>query len=272
MANGPPVVVILGLLFFHNLIAVANSSFPPVLEENVTIYGTEGKLTTPNFPNDYPNLAQIVYYLQAPPGYFIHLTFYTLRTEECCDRVTVYDSNLKDGAKILKELSGNGTGTVVESSGPSMTVLFSSDLLNTDIGFYAEFTTVLISYKYSASHVCPPAPFTATDSTDYVYGIETSPSWPYAYPNNALCNYWIGVPDGHKIKLTIESFWTEKCCDRLYIYDGIDQRATMLANLSGSYDDLPLHTLHSSSSRLYLQFSTDLINNGPGFSLLFERE
>ncbi|CAJ0961875.1 unnamed protein product, partial [Mesorhabditis belari] len=243
---------------------------PSITTRNVTLDGVSGYLTSPEFPNNYPDNFNIIYYILAPDGYFVHITFYTFHTEQCCDILRVYEGEEIDSKNLLRELSGNQTGIVVESQGNLMTLQFVTDLANSDIGFYATYQAVLGDTKFSPTRTCPPTPFNDYDSTNYTYGIDTTPAWPYPYTNNANCQYWLKVSTGRKIKLIIESFWTEKCCDFLYIYEGYDTRGPLLATLSGSYEELPQHTIMVETNVVFMVFSSDLENNGPGFSILFE--
>jgi hypothetical protein len=67
--------------------------------------------------------------------------------------------------------------------------------------------------------------------------------------------------------LTVNYFQTEPCCDILSVYDGADANSPSLANLSGDY--VQGKTYVSTTNRLFLQFTTDFINQEQGFSIAY---
>eukprot|EP00058_Branchiostoma_floridae_P019502 XP_002604992.1 hypothetical protein BRAFLDRAFT_241146 [Branchiostoma floridae] len=59
-------------------------------------------------------------------------------------------------------------------------------------------------------------------------GPVTSPNYPSYYGNHENCEWSITVPEGSVIRLTFDTFNTEKKFDPLSIYDGSDDSAPQL--------------------------------------------
>ncbi len=80
---------------------------------------------------------------------------------------------------------------------------------------------------------------------------------------------WIIEPEnGQPIKLYFDFFGTEQENDQLYIYDGADESAPLLARLDGSPDPDTLE-FNSSSGQLFLRFQSDGQNEALGFNALY---
>ena len=46
-------------------------------------------LSSPNFPENYPNNTNCTWTITAPPGQFVFINFEIFSTEECCDDLNV---------------------------------------------------------------------------------------------------------------------------------------------------------------------------------------
>jgi len=80
---------------------------------------------------------------------------------------------------------------------------------------------------------------------------------------------WLIQPEnGLPVKLYFEFFSTEVAYDALYIYDGIDDTAPLLARLNGSPDTDSLE-INSSSGNLFLRFLSDAQNQEQGFRAVY---
>jgi len=107
-----------------------------------------GKLTSPKFPNDYPNYVDEYTFLTAEDGEVMELRFDTIDIEgespECkYDSVSVYDT---DGGQLCKLCGRSRSRKVFRSSGRNMTVRFYSDWSGCKEGFIAHWKS---APKYS---------------------------------------------------------------------------------------------------------------------------
>ncbi|EYC13049.1 hypothetical protein Y032_0045g1238 [Ancylostoma ceylanicum] len=98
-------------------------------------------------------------------------------------------------------------------------------------------------------------------------GIIYSPGYPDDYENQINQYYTISVDPGYYIHLTLYDFETEACCDKLYIWDGVDITQSTIANVSG---DATGQTFSSSGSVMTLLFNTDITGRDRGFAIHYE--
>uniref|UniRef100_A0A914XB56 Uncharacterized protein n=1 Tax=Plectus sambesii TaxID=2011161 RepID=A0A914XB56_9BILA len=112
-----------------------------------------------------------------------------------------------------------------------------------------------------------PQPNNYTSTT----GVITSPSFPSSYPNNADCYYYISAPVGSAIQLNFTTFYTEACCDYLYVFDGPDFNSPLIKRFSGILSR-DWQVISSSSNHLTARFVTDQFTTELGFSAIFSRK
>ncbi|CAJ0591062.1 unnamed protein product [Cylicocyclus nassatus] len=98
-------------------------------------------------------------------------------------------------------------------------------------------------------------------------GIIYSPGYPDNYANQLDQFYTITVNPGYYIHLTLYDFKTEACCDKLYIWNGLDTSRPTIANISG---DATGQTFSSSGSVLTMLFNTDITGQDRGFAIQYE--
>ncbi|XP_078685509.1 CUB and sushi domain-containing protein 1-like [Branchiostoma floridae x Branchiostoma belcheri] len=94
-------------------------------------------------------------------------------------------------------------------------------------------------------------------------GPVTSPNYPGYYGNNENCEWSITVPEGSIIRLTFDSFDTEKGYDFLTIYDGASDNAAEMERLTG--DQPHISPIISTSNTLFLRFTSDKSFSYQGF-------
>ncbi|NXO15297.1 ENTK Enteropeptidase, partial [Oriolus oriolus] len=115
----------------------------------VELWDTNGTFSSANFPNDYPNLAYCVWYLNAENGKNIQLHFQVFDLESFNDVVEFRDGRGPDSL-LLGVYTGKGPLPDVFSTTNQMTVIFQTDDSSTGKGFLANFTT---GYHLSACTV-----------------------------------------------------------------------------------------------------------------------
>uniref|UniRef100_A0A4X2KCD8 Enteropeptidase n=1 Tax=Vombatus ursinus TaxID=29139 RepID=A0A4X2KCD8_VOMUR len=103
-----------------------------------------------NYPNNYPNQAFCVWYLNAEKGKNIQLHFEAFDLEDIADVVEVRDGG-DDNSLLLAVYTGLGPVKDVYSSTNQMTVVFITDTSINKRGFLANFTT---GYRLGMSEPC----------------------------------------------------------------------------------------------------------------------
>ncbi|XP_018412200.1 PREDICTED: enteropeptidase [Nanorana parkeri] len=121
----------------------------------VELSGTNGTFSSPMYPQNYPNLASCIWYLNAAAGDNIQLHFEVFDLENIYDVVEVRDGKGSDSL-LLAVYTGAIVLPDVFSTTNQMTVYFTSDSSATAKGFLANFTT---GYRLGM-----PAPCESTSS------------------------------------------------------------------------------------------------------------
>ncbi|ETN74017.1 CUB domain protein [Necator americanus] len=98
-------------------------------------------------------------------------------------------------------------------------------------------------------------------------GIIYSPGYPGDYGNQLNQYYVITVDQGYYIRLTLYDFETEACCDKLYMWNGVDTTQSTIANVSG---DATGQVFSSTGPVMMLLFSTDITGQDRGFAIHYE--
>uniref|UniRef100_A0AC34QUA4 CUB domain-containing protein n=1 Tax=Panagrolaimus sp. JU765 TaxID=591449 RepID=A0AC34QUA4_9BILA len=100
---------------------------------------TNGVISSPFYPNNYPNFIKCYYYISAELGSVVKFNFTYFDLESCCDFVTIHDSDYED-APILVQFGGpNATATkpsgVFYSSSRYALMTFTTDRIVSKTGF-----------------------------------------------------------------------------------------------------------------------------------------
>ncbi|XP_078494029.1 cubilin [Ciona intestinalis] len=214
---------------------------------------TSQPITSPNYPNNYPNNADCTWTITATDGMRVQLNLIRLSTERNYDYLTISS----DGTQLAR-ISGTYSNRIYTSIGNTLTLRFTSDRSVTRTGFNATFveyqhvattTTAALTCGYNA---------VATSTSQSI----TSPNYPNNYPNNADCTWTITANDGMGIKFNLHIFETE----RNYDYITVFSNGTQLARLSGSH----LKTTYIlSENSLNIRFTTDSSITRSGFNVTF---
>nr|XP_033468649.1 deleted in malignant brain tumors 1 protein isoform X2 [Epinephelus lanceolatus] len=103
--------------------------------------GRRGALASQNYPNPYPNSKTCIWYIRPSSG-IVELSFRALSIEyhPTCDydALFIFDGPYTS-SRLLGKLCGTNS-TIFRSTGPAMTLQFSTDRDTSSSGFYAEFT------------------------------------------------------------------------------------------------------------------------------------
>ncbi|XP_078493855.1 CUB domain-containing protein 2-like [Ciona intestinalis] len=220
---------------------------------NAVATSTSQPITSPNYPNNYPNNADCTWTITASDGMRVQLNLIRFSTERSYDYLIILS-----GVTQLAKLSGSYSNRIYLSNGKSLTLRFTSDSLFNMPGFNATF----IEYQYIVT--TPKATLlcgydaVATSTRQPI----TSPYYPNNYPNNADCTWTITASDGMRVQLNLIRFSTETSYD----YLTISSDGTQLARNSGTY----LNRIYTSiGNTLTLRFTSDRSVTRTGFNATF---
>ncbi|KAM7304642.1 uncharacterized protein ISCGN_014542 [Ixodes scapularis] len=260
------------------------------------ITGPHGRISSPNYPNIYPNSASCSWLIKTNPDFGISLEFndFELEKDNKCitDYVSVYDGN-DTSAPILGTYCGNTAPLPILSSSNQIYMVFVSDNEVQGKGFSATYTQVekdRVAKRGSEQSIYSHAE----------YGNQL-------YENNIDRHWVIKAPDGH-VRLRFIAFDIEahdscgfdyvkvfdggdesapllnifcgnqefndfelekdnKCItDYVSVYDGNDTSAPILGTYCGNTAPLPIL---SSSNQIYMVFVSDNEVQGKGFSATY---
>jgi hypothetical protein len=218
-----------------------------------------GDLFSPNFPQNYPNNANCTYMLTCPIGTKVTVIFELINLDFCCDHISLYEGpgiNSTNQIAQITESSNIYKYSTINSN--IMTVQFLSDENLVSQGFYAVFGT-----SDDAITQC------SSNNFSNLFGVIVSPDYPLEYPPNSNCSYLIGNGEPNTIVLlTINYFVTEKCCDELKIFDGINSSANLTESFLG---DIAAGTkIYSTGPYMFLLFTSDSNTQFQGYSIIYE--
>ncbi|XP_078494023.1 dorsal-ventral patterning tolloid-like protein 1 [Ciona intestinalis] len=216
---------------------------------------TSQPITSPGYPNNYPNNENCFWLITASDGMKIQLNLITFETELNADFLTISNGNTN-----LAKLSGSYSNKIIRSDDNSLNLRFTSDNSLTKSGFnatFVEYDPMIIETAVDGPSTCGTNLVATTTSQSI-----TSPNYPNNYPNNADCTWTITASDENKIQLTVEILLSEKYFDFLTISSG----NTQLARLSGVQTN---KVFTSIGNNLTVKFTSDQSITGYGFRATF---
>ncbi|XP_077162210.1 membrane frizzled-related protein isoform X1 [Paroedura picta] len=190
----------------------SNCSTKPSSECGGTLTSLGGQLSSPNHPQQYPNLQLCHWHISVPVGHVIHLQFhnFSLEPQKDClfDFVEVFDSSGMGRASVMGRFCGSDLPPLLTSSQHVMTVLFVADEGMVDDGFFATYQAHNATEK-----TCSPSEFTCRNGEC---------QW-----LELVCDGWLDCPDGSdednctdiaypSIESTCEPIVVEMCLDLSY--------------------------------------------------------
>ncbi|UMM39016.1 hypothetical protein L5515_016239 [Caenorhabditis briggsae] len=249
---------------------------------------SNGSISSPNFPEMYPNSKTCVWEIEAPEGYhiFINFTKFTvegMKTECAYDYVKIGDSE-----KLCGEYDKPLLFTTPRNR---VRIEFSSDSSVERDGFFANFIADFDECQNNnagCEHVCQNrlGSYVCTCNPGFILsedrhnckegscffevnapsGEINSPNYPNDYPKGQNCSWHFVTTPGHRLMLTFSIFQVEEHAqckyDAVSVFDGGDDSA----QLAGVFCGLtPPPLLLSSSNELYLTFSSDASVSRRGF-------
>ncbi|CAL1282886.1 unnamed protein product [Larinioides sclopetarius] len=219
---------------------------------------TRGFVASPRHPDRYPHSVTCSWYLKAPPGHIIRLTFSTFSLEpdsECqFDYVLIQDM---DGTSI-GQFCGNRKPPVLTSMDNALFVKFVTDSSVSREGFTA-------SYEFlDVKEACGGTYYRES-------GVIRSPGFPERYPHNAHCIWVLKGKLNRQIALNVTTFNLEEHNNCRYDYLEIRNGEYETSPLVGKYCGTNiLQIIKSHSNVLRLEFKTDNSQSGEGFEIYFD--
>ncbi|XP_074859501.1 CUB domain-containing protein 2 [Carettochelys insculpta] len=250
-------------ILFHSDKHVASRGFSAAYRKDVCgglLVGLSGVITSPDYPENYPNNAECRWIIRAVPNSVIKLAFvdFQMENNEGCnfDYVAIYDGPTMGDAH-LSHYCGTVKPPDIVSSTHELLVVFKSDFNIGGRGFKANFFSGECQEVYTA-----------------IKGNFSSPQYPNFYPNNIKCHWMIQLPPGYRIKvffldLALEgrNSLTDGCdYDHLAAFDGGAENASLLGKWCGREMVSPIT---SSGNKLLLVLHTDRNVANRGFSVAY---
>ncbi|XP_022083525.1 CUB and sushi domain-containing protein 3-like [Acanthaster planci] len=264
--------------------------------ENIFVDSNETKeITSPNFPNGYPNNAFAVWVVHTSENRKLRAEFANFSTEYSYDVVSVGDGADSTLASTrFFSWSGSKTPPVLLSNGTVVWITFSTSPFSSQDGFVIHVTSVASSDVLNCQvdefdcgksvcidgfWACDLVPdcldgadelncdghrnvFVPANGKDRIF----SPLYPANYPNNIMATWTIWTEEDWKILLTFDTFNTQEEADFFRAWDGIDpsQDEDLLVEWSGVE---PPDVL-SVGKAMSLNFTSDGNVSTSGFSLI----
>ncbi|OWK03088.1 CUBN [Cervus elaphus hippelaphus] len=227
---------------------------------NIYIHNADstGYVTSPNHPDHYPQHADCIWLIAAPPGKLIRLQFEGQFSIEVTPNCTSSYLELRDGADsnapILSKFCGTSLPISQLSSGEVMYLRFRSDNSPTHVGFKA---------KYSVA----PCGGTVTGQSGVIEsnGYPTQP-----YTDDLFCEWRLRGPMGHYLTIHFEDFNLQNSsgCERDFVEIWENHTSgTLLGRYCGS--SIP-KSVDTSSNVALVRFVTDDSLSASGFRLRFD--
>ncbi|XP_066485218.1 cubilin [Tiliqua scincoides] len=218
-----------------------------------------GVLTSPNYPNHYPNRMSCIYRITVGNNKQIalHFTNFSLEGGVCSsDYVEIRDGGYET-SPVLGKYCGSSLPPVTISHSNKLWIKFVSDVYITSTGFSASWD--------GTSTGCGG---TLTTSS----GIFMSPNYPMPYYHNAECYWLLRASRGSPFEIRFDQFHLEshsRCqYDYIAVYDGNSTNAKMLGKFCGN--EIP-PSVRSTGDSLYVKLRTDYSLGGGGFLASYEQ-
>ncbi|XP_069741942.1 tolloid-like protein 2 [Narcine bancroftii] len=219
------------------------------------ISSIEGVITSPNWPNKYPNHQECTWAISAPAGHRIKLDFYEFEMEqhqECIyDYLEVYNGP-GERSSLLARFCGSKKPEAIVTMGSQMYLKFFSDASVQRKGF-----------KVKHSTECGGLLLAKVRTNDLYSHAEFGDS---SYPGQLYCEWVIVADEGYGVELIFRTFemedGTECQYDYMELYDGPDAAAPTLGRFCGSG---PPEQVFSTGDSIMIRLHTDDTINSKGF-------
>ncbi|KAL6069282.1 hypothetical protein STEG23_019741, partial [Scotinomys teguina] len=228
------------------------------LEDHTDNYGI---LTSPNFPNNYPNNFDCTYRITVGFNEQIELDFVNFALEDrlgqqCFDFVEVRDGGFET-SPLLGHFCGSVLPPKILSQSNKLWLRFKSDRVDTNRGFSIYWDAVSTG---CGGNLTSPT------------GLFTSPNYPMPYYHSSECYWRLEASHGSPFQLEFQDFHLEhhpSCSlDYLAVYDGPSTNSHLINKLCGDTTPAPIR---SSRDSILLKLRTDEGQQGRGFEVKYRQ-
>ncbi|XP_077988407.1 CUB and sushi domain-containing protein 1-like [Glandiceps talaboti] len=182
-------------------------------------------VTSPNYPDNYPDFARCEWITYAVDGSNISVEFNDFVTEPYADYLSAGNGDdPNNNSSVIWLHSGFDLPNDFISDGDVTWIRFFSDYSFNFRGFNITLTNLaLTTIEGTTTKPQPTTPITTNCTVDLTipeggYLDVASPNYPGDYPNNIYCEWVASTVDGTRIFVEHLDFNTEQCCD--YYYSG----------------------------------------------------
>ncbi|XP_077124414.1 cubilin [Ranitomeya variabilis] len=227
-----------------------------------TIYVTDsnpnGFVTSPNYPNPYPQNTDCVWTIIVPNGEAVEIHFQDEFYIETSDNCSSSYLELRDGAdsasRVLAKLCGNTLPVTYKSLGKAMYVRFRTDGSTPRAGFNAQYSIA----------TCGGAHYGQS-------GIIQSPGYPtQSYPDASSCEWFLNGPTGHYLIIRFQSLDLQNSSNCLSDFVEIREYDASGKLLGKFCNNTMPGEVRTSDSFAYVKFVSDGSVNAKGFRLHYE--
>uniref|UniRef100_A0A3Q2CBD6 Zgc:154142 n=1 Tax=Cyprinodon variegatus TaxID=28743 RepID=A0A3Q2CBD6_CYPVA len=224
--------------------------------------GDSGTFTSWNYPSSYDNGKSCTWSITVDPDKVIHLWFeeFALEEKQLCtgDLVT-----LRDSLGTIGKYCGYTKPKPVVTLSNHLMVYFDTNERKTDQGFKAHYKAVA---PEAASQIAGAGGFLQGDQGD----LMTAGFPEQSYPNGALYQWRITVPEGERVRLTFTSFdlVPDVCGDFVQIYDGHEAGSTLLGTFCGGSEPKAVESSHNT---MVVRFKSDGSLTSKGFQATYTK-
>ncbi|KAM9307657.1 cubilin [Gastrophryne carolinensis] len=225
---------------------------------HVTDSNPVGSITSPNYPNNYPQNSDCLWTIIVPNGEAVQLDFQDQFHIEPSENCSSSYLELRDGAdsnqRLLAKLCGNTLPVTYKSLKTAMYLRFRTDSRNPRLGFKAQYSIAS----------CGGTLFGQS-------GVIQSPGHPSKnYSDSFSCNWSFNGPTGHYLNISFESLDLQSSpnCSNDYIeIREYNESGNILGKFCGN--KIP-DSLRTSDSFAYVKFVSDESITAKGFRLQYE--
>ena len=228
----------------------------PLFDTTVTmLHKTSVNITSPNYPGLYPVNSSIQWIFRTDGDTRIMIELLDFSTETNFDFLYI-----REHENLVMTLTGLLTFPLpYVSRSNEVTLDFQSDSSNGMRGF---------SLRITPTRDFPHIPLSQcgfeSEASERNQTLG-SPNWPLTYFKDSNCTWTITSPDNTHLRLYMEQFDTEECCDTLSGY--YENTTRKVFRISGKYRQT--QTYDVPTSFLTLKFKTDRSDERHGFLLKY---
>ncbi|XP_075408563.1 cubilin [Tenrec ecaudatus] len=217
-----------------------------------------GYVTSPNYPDNYPQHAECIWIFSAPPGNRIQLQFEDQFNIEFNPNCTANYLELRDGpdsnARLISKFCGTSLPGSQLSSEEVMYLRFRSDNSPAHVGFKAKYSVALCGGRVTGQS-----------------GIIESIGYPtLPYQDDLFCEWQLEAPSGHSITVHFEDFHLQNStsCEKDFveIWDNHINGNSLGRFCGNTFPD----SVETSGNVALVRFVTDGSLTASGFRLRFE--